>query len=205
MKFTINVARAIIETHRLKKDGKFGPIPKPYKILEEDDMTFNSKLEAEEYIHRKEEWVVDDGITVKVGGAKGLTDPSIHIRAHRVTKPKNMLFTKDELRDILKSGDDSKNNVLIIDWDGTVKLIPFRSVAELRDGYAVRLESYLAGNSYVGAKSRLNHLSSTYSTLLAGWLSHLESHDEVYRDYPPVESDEELISKIKEVYENMVF
>ncbi|WP_127550596.1 protein kinase [Paenibacillus amylolyticus] len=93
-------------------------------------------------------------------------------------------FTKEELARVLKEGNDERNNSLIVDWEGNIQLVPFTNDSKT---YAVRFETFVAGNGYVGARSKLNHLDGTYQALLEGWVSYLQygqsKHIGIYRDY----------------------
>lgn len=87
---------------------------------------------------------------------------------------------EEEVKEVLRNGSDEVHNSLIIDFDGTVSLVPFESK---RKGYAVRFETFVAGNGYVGSKSALNHLDGTYQAMLEAWVDHLKYGGELYKDY----------------------
>ena len=93
-------------------------------------------------------------------------------------------------------GDDNYDNSLVIDFDGYLHLIPFRHAKE--GSYAVRFETFLAGNGYVGSEESIYDIEDTYLSLLEGWLSHLIGHDSIYRDYPSSSTKEELIKEIED-------
>lgn len=200
MKFTIDAMNMIFTTHRLKKNGSFEKFQADSKVLLDDDMAFDSYQAAKAWKLGKDE-VVIDGEKVKVNpGAISLTDTYLRIRPHRTNKPKQMVFTKSDVEEVLRNGNDEIHNVLVVDWDGYVHLLPFR---QGKEGYAVRIESFQAGNGYVGPKSRLNHLNDTYLTLLEGWLTHLRTHDSVYRDYSSTRDEEEILKDIQDAYNSL--
>lgn len=93
-------------------------------------------------------------------------------------------FTKEELTQVLTEGNDGRNNSLIVDFQGNVKLVPFTND---KTTYAVRYETFGAGNGYVGPESKLNHLDGTYQALLEGWVDYLHYGQSkkigIYRDY----------------------
>ncbi|MCQ6281709.1 protein kinase [Bacillus sp. EB600] len=123
------------------------------------------------------------------------------MRPHRTEKPKNPYITKEDLKRVLIAGNEHDHNSLIIDFDGYLHLIPFNRA---RGGpYAVRFETFLAGNGYVGSQSSLNHINDTYLSLLEGWLEHLVGHDKIYRNYPSDQTKEKLIEKINEAINNL--
>ena len=72
----------------------------------------------------------------------------------------------------MRNGDDSKNNRLVIDADGYVKLIEECDYPHL---YPVRFEEYCAYNNYVGKYADLTDLNDEYTMCLQGWLLYLKS------------------------------
>ncbi len=70
--------------------------------------------------------------------------------------PPTHLFSKSELEEVLKNGDDSVGNYLVINGAGKVMLIQKNNVDITT--YPVRLESFSPFNNYVGKYSCLNHL-----------------------------------------------
>ena len=80
----------------------------------------------------------------------------------------------------MRNGDDSKNNRLVIDANGYVKLVEECAYPYL---YPVRLEEYFAYNNYVGKYADLTDLKDRYTMCLEGWLSYLKSGRAVYMDY----------------------
>lgn len=124
---------------------------------------------------------------------------SFSIDLHKMQHP-NHLFTKSEIEVTLKAGDDSKNNVLVIDADGYAHLVENKEYQKSQ--YAVTHESYNAYNNYVGKYSTLNHLDDEYISSLQGWLRYLKTGRSVYVDYVDIENNDEdkLIKQIKEFY-----
>ncbi|OME28897.1 hypothetical protein BSK63_23590 [Paenibacillus odorifer] len=89
-------------------------------------------------------------------------------------------FTREELIAVIRNGDDSINNSLIVETDGSVKLVPFD---RNRTDCAVRLEASVAGNDYVGAKSDLSDVTSSHQLLLEGWVDFLKYGKYTFKDY----------------------
>lgn len=199
MIYTIDVG-FVYTDYRLKKDETFKKFNgEHFKEVEEDDLTFSNLFDAKSVA--KEISSIDlDGKNIDVRTNR-LGNMHLSIRPHRIGKPLNRIFTKDDVMEVLIKGNDNINNALIIDFDGRVRLIPFRDVSSTP--HAVRLESFNAGNGYVGPKSKLNHLNNTYLALLNGWSSHLYCHDTMYQDYVANDDEEELLKEIRELIEKL--
>lgn len=202
MKYTIDVDNILTTTHRLKKEGIFKKYTGDHeKDILEDDLTFDDYYDARNF-KEKLEFVEIDGEKIKANPTSyGLSDPVLYIRPHRTGKPVQSYFTEDDLKRELLSGNDEINNSLIVDTDGFLHLVPFNQAK--KGPYAVRFETFIAGNGYVGSESSLNHLEGTYLALLEAWSIHLVSHDKVYRDYYGGKSKEELINKIIKTIEGL--
>lgn len=114
-------------------------------------------------------------------------------------KPPTHLFTEDEIKRVLREGNDFRNNRLVIDEDGYVKLvdsdIPYE---EYR--YPVIHESYNAGNNYVGQYANLDDVNEIYLAMLDGWLHHLRTEQNYSIDYYEDKNEEELLAEIKNFY-----
>ena len=114
-----------------------------------------------------------------------------------VSKPTH-LFSKNEIKCLMKNADDRVNNTLVIDENGYPRIIS-NNEFDL-SSFPVRHETWNAYNSYVGKYSNLSTLDETYITSLHGWLSFLKSKKSVYIDYlPDFESEQELITKIEAI------
>lgn len=111
-----------------------------------------------------------------------------------ISKPTH-LFSKNEIKSLMKNADDRVNNTLVIDENGYPRIIS-NNEFDL-SSFPVRHETWNAYNSYVGKYSKLSTLDDTYISSLHGWLSFLKSKKSVYIDYPPeFENEQELITKI---------
>ncbi len=120
---------------------------------------------------------------------------SIHIL--KIGKPMHM-FTKQEIEDVLRRGNDHQNNYMVIDEDGFVKLLNKNKYAVT---YPVRFEGFCAYNNYVGEYSKLLHLNDIYRMALEGWLSYLSNNKSVYADYTRDEyTEEKLADQIRKYY-----
>lgn len=200
MKFTINLVESlIIPTHRLKNNGRFEKIDEnDVMMIMSDDMSFSTFEGASRWIKQNPINEIDLFDVESNQIESELAGKSLDIISHRDKKPLKPFIEKNELIGVLENGNDSVTNVLTIDWDGNIHLTPFHHL-RYRDDCAVRIESFGAGNGYVGSRSALNHLDNTYTILLEAWLDHLISQQNEYRDYPASKSEEELKSEIVKV------
>lgn len=108
------------------------------------------------------------------------------------------LFEKSEIETAMRNANDQYNNQLVVDEDGYIKIISNDEDGTL---YPVRLESWDAGNNYVGKFSDLCTLDENYKSCLDGWLSYLTTGQKQYIDYIVDDIEESVvISKIKEFY-----
>lgn len=119
------------------------------------------------------------------------------IEIKKIGKPIH-LFTKIEIEDVMRNGDDSRNNILVIDEKGYAKLI---TSDENRYLYPVSHESFSAYNNLVGKYSKLSTLDDEYISSLQGWLMYLQTGESVYMDYVHENTNEdELLKSIKKYY-----
>lgn len=201
MKFTIDVLKFVLTEYRLKKDGTFKKVQGiDPKIILEDDYLFDDYFQAKNWTKENPHIELDGKIIdLSPDRAIGFTDYYYQIRPHRIRKPKQNYVTKEQLKNVLKNGDDSKHNSLVIDFDGFLHLLPFEQAVKFP--YAVRFETFQAGNGYVGENSNLYHLENTYLALLQGWADHLGSHNQIYRDYTDTRSEDEVIEEIMKYIE----
>ena len=110
------------------------------------------------------------------------------------------LFTKEEIKEVMQAADDRLNNMLVIDEFGYAHII---SDLENGNSYPVRLESWDAGNNYVGKYSQLHTLDDSYTMALEGWLEYLKHCRSVRKDWCEENlSICELIEQIQEFYAN---
>lgn len=114
----------------------------------------------------------------------------------RQNKPTH-LFTLDEIKKLMAAADDSKNNKLVIDEEGYANIIEIPSLACL---YPVSIETWCAGNGYVGQDSSLSDAEPAYHLCLSLWLNYLNTDERQYDDYyRPIDVDK-TIEDIKKHY-----
>ncbi len=107
------------------------------------------------------------------------------------------LFTKEEIRTLMRNADDRVDNVLVVDSDGYAHIIEFSETAFL---YPVRQEAWQAGNNYVGKYSSLSDLEDSYIGLLNGWLEYLKYKSESFIDYVKDYDEQKLLCEIRKYY-----
>ncbi len=124
-------------------------------------------------------------------------DNCISIKLIKCGKPTH-LFTKDEIGEEMQKADDRVHNQLVIDEDGYAKVIKDEGYGYL---FAVRHESWNAGNIYVGKYSKLLTLNDDYISSLQGWLSYLRTGRKKYMEYVhDNKNEEEVLNDIKKYY-----
>lgn len=94
------------------------------------------------------------------------------IESYRIEAPTH-LFDVQEIENVLREGNDFRNNRLVIDEDGYAKLIADVGYEKYR--HPVIQGSYDAGKNFVGPYANLEDVSEIYINLLQGWLQHLNT------------------------------
>lgn len=101
------------------------------------------------------------------------------IRIRKVANPSH-IFTREDVELAMRNADDRKNNILVVDENGFIQILT--APVQLKS-YPVRLETWHAGNLYVGKYSSLSTLDNTYLLALQGWYKYLSIGQTVYSDY----------------------
>ncbi len=114
----------------------------------------------------------------------------------RKSKPSH-LFTFDEIKNLMANADDSKNNKLVIDENGCAHIITIPGPTYL---YPVSIETWCAGNGYVGQNSSLSDAEPAYHLCLSLWLDYLNTNEKQYDDWYKQIDVDKTIKKIKEHY-----
>jgi len=110
-------------------------------------------------------------------------------------------ITEEEIKEVLRAGNDFRNNRLVIDEEGYAHLIDSDLHYEYYR-YPVSQESYDARNNYVGQYANLDDVSEIYLAMLDGWLHHLRTgqrYDVEY--YEQCEDAEKMLAEIKQYYQ----
>ena len=131
---------------------------------------------------------------------------SLKFLSEEITPYNQLSFiNKSKIRKLFQEGDDSQNNCLILTDESkpSVKLIPFSE----RDYYkiAVRLESFMAGNGYVGVELKDEEASKYYRLLIEGYLNFLKNGRESYMDSSLQfsKTDQDIVFEIKRVLQTI--
>ncbi|WP_108073520.1 hypothetical protein [Heyndrickxia sporothermodurans] len=211
MYFSINAYKYLLgfdNTYRLCKDGIWITLEKFTSFDDTRDMLFKSYEDAKFWLDSTGRVIINGVETSTIPKVEGkLFDDgySFEIVAHRTTKPKNPVITRQQLKNVLINGDDNVSNSLVIDYEGMPKLIQLvnRTPSAIEE-YPVRFETFAAGNGYVGSISDLNHLETTYQALLEAWAMHITTGRSFYRDCVSGENtEEELIDEIESEISNL--
>ena len=95
--------------------------------------------------------------------------------------PPTHLFSRDELKRVMRAADDRKSNRLVIDEFGYIRII---SGEEEYMTFPVAHEMYMPRKNYVGKYSSLSHLEDVYCYMLFAWLRHLKEDQHIFcNDY----------------------
>lgn len=109
------------------------------------------------------------------------------------------LFILDEIKTLMQNANDSLNNKLVIDENGYANIIQERSLWNL---YPVSIETWYAGNGYVGKESTLSDAEQSYHLCLKLWLDYLRTGKRQYDDLYVNIEEKEIISQIMEYYKS---
>jgi hypothetical protein len=204
MKFTVEATIWPVETERwrLQKDGSWRLLEDDLKINEVSDWMTNRVTGVKSYC--KPDGKVTLGAKVYRSNPSEFSLDEEHVSVgamvHRFSKPHK--FTIDELREVIKQGDDSKNNSLVLNLTGHFLLREFNQ--QLRDSpeVAVRHETFIAGGGYVGPKAAADdhYIKSVYGAMLQCWVTHLESGEvHQYVDLPATRPIDQLWARVEEL------
>lgn len=115
-------------------------------------------------------------------------------------KPPSHLFTEEEIKSVLRAGNDFRSNKLVIDEEGYAQLIDSDLYYE-RYRYPVSQESYDARHNYVGQYANLDDVNEIYLAMLEGWLYHLRTKQRYDIDYYDQNAEaEKIIEEIEKYY-----
>lgn len=89
----------------------------------------------------------------------------------------NAPFSRQDVEDAVRFGDDSQDNSVVVTLTGKIKVVTLDEAQRHPEKYAVRHETFDAGNDYIGpdASNHKKHIDSIYENLLNGWAKHLHT------------------------------
>jgi len=212
MKFTVDceINLGVSGIYRLCKDGSWRKLQGDRLILPRD-MVFNDVSQVIPYCR--------SDIEIEINGRIYHANPSevsfsdmemedvvfIEPIVHRIHKPSQ--FNQEDIREAIRSGDDNKANVLIVDLNGKVKLVErYPGIVE-DPRIAVRNETYAPGNGYVGVDAALDDkfIYQEYLAMLGGWAVHLRTgKTNIYVETVPSKSESELLREIRQLTEGLI-
>lgn len=87
----------------------------------------------------------------------------------------NLYPSKEQLKDVIRTGNDNQDNLLILNQDVSFKLIPL----DERDDsvtYVARHETFDSGNDYVGTRAAddAQFINQHYVESLEAWLNYVK-------------------------------
>ncbi len=214
MKFRVEAEIGMgFQRYRLQNDGSWREVssalgrnyPKfdPEDDTGKEDRLFDRFGETLPYLNKTGEMKIS-GATYPVnprGGNMSELSSSAFIEAkvRRAIKPRR--FSIEELREVIATGNDDRNNSLVVDLQGYFRLMDF---SEARSGHAdiaIRHETYCAGNGYVGNKAAQDDefIEREYLSSMEGWIIHLMTDKlSVYQDCSEsIRSEEELWEEVE--------
>lgn len=86
-------------------------------------------------------------------------------------------FTKDELVIAIRNGNDLQDNSVVVTLDGKIQVVALDVAQQNPNQYAVRHETFNAGNDYVGldASEDETHIDGTFENLVKAWNKHIRT------------------------------
>jgi len=210
MKFLIEASLLGYNRHRLQKNNTWKAVEfNPKEEPSENDVVLADMSEAGFLIGKLPDTITIAGKQYKVNPNSGTQgDPTVHVQpvVYRITKPRQ--FTEAEVCSAIAAGDDEVSNVLTIDLEGRVRLREYSPALVTSDfaDIAVRMETFCAGNDYVGPEAARDksEVHDNYLTLLDGWIRHLSTGEtNIYQDLSPSESEETMLVDLKGLTEHL--
>jgi len=195
-------------TFRLQKDGSWREISRGDPLLDSDYTTDDPQtIFGLRHNH-----------TVTIGGESLEVNPSLGV--HLIADSGKVFFYAprvlrkdypplpniDQLREVIKAGNDNADNCLILKVDASFELIQLNEDFQIDDPrFVAKLEFFIAHNGYVGSEASANSelIREHYNTLLECWKEHLITGEiNMEADTPPTLSTGELIEEISKIGKN---
>jgi hypothetical protein len=204
MKFTVEATVWPVGTERwrLQKDGSWRLLKHDVKIDEVLDWVTNRVRDVKSYGKHDGQVTLGAKVYRSNPSTFSMAEDRVSVGAtvHRFSKPNE--FTIDELRDVIRQGEDSKNNSLILNLKGQFLLREFNQQLRNSPEVAVRHETFVAGAGYVGRKAAADdgYIKRVYAAMLQCWVKHLESgRVQQYADLPATRPIDRLQARVREL------
>lgn len=200
MKYYIVLYEHLLPTAVLTRSGEYIELANHHPADIENLRTFPSFSLAKEAIEEKEMIYKGEPINV-FSNSDTFFERYLGIESYRITKPSHPFFTKEEVRKVIASGNDSYHNRLVVNQNGKVQLIHDHAV---ENGFPVlHLKTYVAGEGSVGetAAQDDSFIEEEYKRLLLAWALHLHSNGRMVPalDYYPELDIQQIKQKIETV------
>ncbi len=200
MLFTIEAEYFIVKNYRLQKNGTWRTLKKDFS-LEENDQHITSLSEVEMYC-REDQSIEIEGKMFRANpsGPIGLGDKTlvfVHPRLFRFERP--LIPDKRDLIEKIAEADLCKIYSPIINLEGNIDLRDWEIKNPVKD-YSIAARAESLGDDYLGFSAARDEsfISNIYTSLLDGWLIHLETGKlNIFIDYGSNESEQNLLRKIK--------
>lgn len=192
MDYTMDLKCGIgLKTYRLQTDGGWRRIPSFFERklngpipIKEGDLVFDERQAVEQKKNLTNTEIELEGERYLLNPENGILNIHFSIASayadfvpHKKEKPH--IFTRDELKEVIASGNDEYNNVLLLDIDGRFGLrqLSRRSIRELDNdpSTAVYYPIFCAEHQEVGieAAKEEDHINRIYAKMLDYWYAHL--------------------------------
>lgn len=114
----------------------------------------------------------------------------------------------DQLREVIRGGDGTVNNSLILNVEGKFELLqsPPYEVTSNNPMCAVRYETFNAGTDYVGVKASRDdsHILEVYARMMSCWVDHLKSGSTqwYFEEGSPISTEElpQILDEMKKAW-----
>lgn len=189
---------------RLQNNGSWRQRDYHERKLADND--FLSEKVFELILLQEKNKVVDiDGTSYNVMLENGDSDLYYDVFVKRGIFP--LIPAKEQLRSIIRQGDDRIPNSLILNVYGFFELRNFYTMQlDIDDPTLVfRYETFAAGNVYVGEESANDnrYIDDLYTTFLKGWYEHLNGgHTNMYFESESKETEVQLTAMINNLQGN---
>jgi len=207
--YTVDIKKLFHPLYRLQKNGTWRSIQHDESVTDSDEKLPISVVH--QYLFAENLDFTIEGQTYHVNASPADLDLDrlyIEPKLYRAALPIVPIPSREELVDVIESGNDTSNNALILDLEGHFKLLNIDEVDVVENiSIAVRNETFEAGNDYVGpaAGKDSSHIENLYLSSLKHWVDHLATgHINIYNDInPPMDSESELLLKLGDVLKKL--